>query len=138
VEADGANLAACVQTILEIGDGEAFRHSIREALGVEIEVNVTDGPRFEVCTRIEGVLRPLRVHELSHGSLRYIALAAALFAPRVPAVAIFNEPESSRSHAQRLEDGPALECSPPRDCRSKASQVVPLNASGRSRSGDAK
>lgn len=95
LEADGGNLAACVQTILEIGDGVAFCDSIRSALGVEIEALVTDGPRFEVATRVEGVLRPLRAHELSDGSLRYIAVAAALFAPRAPPVAIFNEPEAS-------------------------------------------
>ena len=92
---DGSNLAACAQTILEIGDTEAFRESIREAVGAELEVLVTEGPRFEVATRVDGVLRPLRAHELSDGTLRYIALAAALFAPRPPPVAVFNEPEAS-------------------------------------------
>ncbi|HMI91477.1 MAG TPA: AAA family ATPase [Polyangiales bacterium] len=95
LEADGSNLAACVQTILEIGDGEAFRESIRTAVGAEIEVLVSDGPRFEVATRVQGVLRPLRAHEHSDGTLRYIALAASLFAPRPPPVAVFNEPEAS-------------------------------------------
>jgi predicted ATPase len=95
LDADGSNLAACAQTILEIGDDEAFRDSIRTALGVEIEVLVTEGPRFEVATRVEGVLRALRAHELSDGSLRYIAVATALFSPRPPPVIVFNEPEAS-------------------------------------------
>jgi predicted ATPase len=95
LEADGSNLAPCAQTILEIGDGEAFLESIRTALGAELEVRVSEGPRFEVATRVDGVLRPLRAHELSDGSLRYIAVATALFAPRPPPVAVFNEPEAS-------------------------------------------
>ena len=100
--ADGANIAACVQTILEVGDDRGFRDAVREALGTEVEVLVTEGPRFEITTRVEGLLRPLRAHELSDGTLRYLALVTALFAPRSPAVAVFNEPESSL-HPSLLE-----------------------------------
>ena len=92
---DGSDLAACIQTILEVGDGEGFQESVKEGLGADIEVDVTPGPRFEVNTRSPGVLRPLRAHELSDGTLRYLALTAALYSPRLAPVLVFNEPESS-------------------------------------------
>lgn len=56
---------------------------------------VSEGPRFEVASRVEGVLRARRAHELSDGSLRYIAVATALFSPRPPPVIVLNEPEAS-------------------------------------------
>lgn len=92
---DGVDLAACIRTILEIGDGQAFRESVKAGLGAEVEVDVTQGPRFEVNTRMSGVLRPMRAHELSDGTLRYLALMAALYSPRLAPVLVFNEPEAS-------------------------------------------
>ncbi|MFO1184497.1 MAG: AAA family ATPase [Bauldia sp.] len=98
---DGADLAAAVQTIREIGDGEAFDRAIADAFaGAALEVIEADG-YFEVAMRQEGLLRPLKAAELSDGTLRYLLLAAALLSPRPPSLMVLNEPETSL-HADLL------------------------------------
>lgn len=92
---DGANLAAALQTIREIGDGEALDTAIGDAFpGARVEIVNHEG-RFEVALRQEGLLRPLRGAELSDGTLRYLLLAAALLSPRPPAFVVLDEPETS-------------------------------------------
>ena len=91
----GANLAAAIQTIIEIGDKDALEHSVVDAFpGAEIEVKSVNG-WFELEMRQEGILRPLKVAELSDGTLRYLLLTAALLTPRPPALMVLNEPETS-------------------------------------------
>lgn len=94
---DGADLAAALQTIVEIGDGEALAASIDDAFpGARVAVdNVGGRGRFEVTMRQPGLLRPLGAAELSDGTLRYLLLAAALLTPRPPALLVLNEPETS-------------------------------------------
>jgi predicted ATPase len=92
---DGANLAAALQTIYEIGDGAALDTAIGDAFpGARVEIVNHEG-RFEVALRQEGLLRPLRGAELSDGTLRYLLLAAALLSPRPPALLVLDEPETS-------------------------------------------
>ncbi|TDG04808.1 ATP-binding protein [Paraburkholderia guartelaensis] len=92
---DGANLAAALQTIREIGDGEALDTAIGDAFpGARVEIVNHEG-RFEVALRQEGLLRPLRGAELSDGTLRYLLLAAALLSPRPPGLLVLDEPETS-------------------------------------------
>ena len=92
---DGANLAAALQTIREIGDGGALDTAIGDAFaGARVEIVSHEG-RFEVALRQEGLLRPLRGAELSDGTLRYLLLAAALLSPRPPALLVLDEPETS-------------------------------------------
>jgi predicted ATPase len=92
---DGANLAAALQTIREIGDGAALDATIGDAFpGARVEIVNRDG-RFEVALRQEGLLRSLRGAELSDGTLRYLLLAAALLSPRPPALLVLDEPETS-------------------------------------------
>jgi predicted ATPase len=92
---DGSNLAAALQTIREIGDGEALDTAIGDAFpGARVEI-VNHGGRFEVALRQEGLLRPLRGAELSDGTLRYLLLAAALLSPRPPGLLVLDEPETS-------------------------------------------
>lgn len=101
---DGANLAAALQTIREIGDGEELDRTVADAFpGGQVEVLSAEG-RFELAMRQHGLLRPLRAAELSDGTLRYLLLAAALLTPRPPELMVFNEPESAL-HADLL---PAL------------------------------
>jgi predicted ATPase len=92
---DGADLGACIQTILEIGDADAFQSAVVAGLGVEVEIVVGDGPSYEVVTKVPGVLRSMRAHELSDGTLRYLALMAALFSARPGPLLVLNEPEGS-------------------------------------------
>jgi predicted ATPase len=93
--ADGSDLAAAIQTIREIGDGEAMNNAISDAFpGGSVAVAST-GAYFQVQMRQHGLLRPLLASELSDGTLRYLLLIAALLSPRPPALMILNEPETS-------------------------------------------
>lgn len=92
---DGADLAAAVQTITEIGDRDGFAEAVDDAFpGSSLTVSGADG-LFEVEMRQPGLLRPLRAAELSDGTLRYLMLVAALSSPRPPELLVLNEPETS-------------------------------------------
>jgi predicted ATPase len=91
---DGADLAAAVQTIREIGASDELDEVIADAFpGATLEV--TTGEYFELHMRQHGLLRTLTTSELSDGTLRYILFAAALLSPRPPKLMILNEPETS-------------------------------------------
>jgi len=95
LSADGGDLAAALQTILEIGDEVALAEAIDDAFpGASIEVTVNDG-YFELLMKQKGLLRPLRTSELSDGTLRYLLLTAALLSPRPAPLVVLNEPETS-------------------------------------------
>jgi len=92
---EGADLAAAVQTIWEIGDREALTAAVADAFpGGSISV-AANGGRFELQMDQHGLLRPLSAAELSDGTLRYLLWIAALLTPRPPAVMVLNEPETS-------------------------------------------
>lgn len=92
---DGADFAAALQTIREIGDPAALDAAVDDAFpGSRLEVTVQDG-RFEVMMQQHGLLRPLKGAELSDGTLRYLLLVAALLTPRPPELLVLNEPETS-------------------------------------------
>jgi predicted ATPase len=93
--ADGSDVAAAVQTIRELGGGDAFDRAVEEAFpGSRVEV-VVDGAQFSIGVRQHGLLRPLGGAELSDGTLRFLLLAAALLSPRPPRLLVVNEPETS-------------------------------------------
>ncbi len=91
---NGEDVAAALRTILEIGDDAALRAAVKQGLGAELDVAVT-GNHFELGLRVPGLLRRLGARELSDGSLKYLALLAALFSPRPAPLLVFNEPEAS-------------------------------------------
>ena len=92
---DGGDLAAAVQTILEIGDADAFQGAIADAFpGCHLTLEAS-APLFQLQLHQPGLLRPLEAPELSDGTLRYLLLAAALFGPRLPPLLVLNEPENS-------------------------------------------
>ena len=92
---DGADLAAAVATIEEIGIEGELAAAVADAFpGGSIEVSVSDG-YFEVEMHQHGLLRPLKTAELSDDTLRYFLLVAALLSPRPPSLMILNEPETS-------------------------------------------
>lgn len=92
---DGADVAAAVQTILEIGDPAALDAAIADAFpGARLRVTMHDG-RFSLEMQQHGLLRPLQAAELSDGTLRYVLWVAALLTPRPPDVLVLNEPETS-------------------------------------------
>ncbi len=93
--ADGADLAAALQTIREIGDAQALDDAVADAFpGARARVDCHDG-RFETQMRQHGLLRPLKAAELSDGTLRYLLRVAALLSPRPPSLLVLNEPETS-------------------------------------------
>jgi predicted ATPase len=92
---DGADLAAALQTIAEIGDSGALAEAVDDAFpGSRVEIRSGDG-RFEVTLRQPGMRRALTAAELSDGTLRYLLWAAALLTPRPAELTVLNEPESS-------------------------------------------
>ena len=91
----GADLAAALQTIVEIGDRHGLEEAIDDAFaGHAVEIRVNDG-YFEINVHQKGLLRTLRANELSDGTLRYLLLVAALLTPRPPSLMVLNEPETS-------------------------------------------
>lgn len=92
---DGADLAAALQTIREIGDRPALEKAVDQAFpGSRVEIAGQDG-RFELTLTQPGLLRPLGSAELSDGTLRYLLWVAALLTPRPPELLVLNEPETS-------------------------------------------
>lgn len=93
---DGRDLAAALQTIIEIGDVDALNNAISDAFpGSSIEISVQDDGRFMVYLRQYGLLRSLSAAEFSDGTLRYLLWVAALLTPRPPTLMVLNEPETS-------------------------------------------
>ena len=92
---DGSNLAAALQTIMEIRSDEALAATLEDAFpGSRLHIENLGG-RFEVRLQQHGLLRPLSASELSDGTLRYLLWAAALLTPRPPELMVLNEPETS-------------------------------------------
>ncbi|MGA7710080.1 MAG: AAA family ATPase [Acidobacteriaceae bacterium] len=92
---DGSDLAAALQTILEIRSDEALHTTLQDAFpGSALSVEVQNG-RFELHLRQHGLLRSLSAAELSDGTLRYLLWVAALLTPRPPQLMVVNEPETS-------------------------------------------
>lgn len=93
---DGADLAAALQTIREIGDASALDEAIDLAFpGSRITIESEGGGRLGLQLLQHGLLRPLGAAELSDGTLRYLLWAAALLAPRPADLLVLNEPETS-------------------------------------------
>ncbi|EPH40142.1 AAA family ATPase [Streptomyces aurantiacus] len=92
---DGADLAAALQTIREIGDADALDAAVDDAFpGSRVRILDNSG-RFELRLHQAGLTRPLGAAELSDGTLRYLLWAAALLTPRPPSLLVLNEPETS-------------------------------------------
>ncbi|MEP6841982.1 MAG: AAA family ATPase [Pseudolysinimonas sp.] len=100
--ADGSDLAAALQTILEQGSGAALHAAIDRALpGSRVEI-ADRGGLFALLLRQPGLLRPLETAELSDGTLRYLLWVAALLSERPAELLVLNEPETSL-HPSLLE-----------------------------------
>jgi len=95
LSADGSDLPAAIQTILEIGDSDALRRTIDDAFpGSQVEIDSWEN-HLRVRLQQHGMLRPLGANELSDGTLRFLLLVAALLTPRPPQLMVLNEPETS-------------------------------------------
>ena len=95
LSSDGSDLAAVLETILEIGDEAGLNETIARAFnGARLQV-VSNEILFSVLLEAPGLLRPLGARELSDGQLRFLCLCAALLSPRPPSLLALNEPETS-------------------------------------------
>ncbi|MFA5985150.1 MAG: AAA family ATPase [Methylococcaceae bacterium] len=93
---DGRDLAAALQTIIEIGDVQALDEAIADAFpDTQLTIAIQQDSRFCVQLHQKGLLRPLTATEFSDGTLRYILWVAALLTPRPPPLMVLNEPETS-------------------------------------------
>jgi predicted ATPase len=92
---DGSNLAAALQTIIEVRSDETLAKTVEDAFpGSGLYVEERNG-RFDVQLQQHGLLRPLSAAELSDGTVRYLLWTAALLTPRPPELMVLNEPETS-------------------------------------------
>jgi len=99
---DGRDLAAALQTILEIGDFGGLEEAVDRAFpGASLVIEAVQ-TRFSLSLQMRGFHRPFSALELSDGTLRYLCLLAALLSPRPPSVLALNEPETS-IHPDLLE-----------------------------------
>lgn len=92
---DGSDLAAALQTVLEIGDDVFLNETIAQAFGGATLLIESVETLFSIRLQIPGLLRPLQAREFSDGQLRFLCLCAALLSPRPPALLAVNEPETS-------------------------------------------
>ncbi|WIY03158.1 AAA family ATPase [Amycolatopsis mongoliensis] len=93
---DGADLAAALRTIIEIGRAADLAAVVDQAFpGSRVEVLAQEGGVLSVQFRQQGLLRPLSAAELSDGTLRFLLWVAALLSPRPPELLVLNEPETS-------------------------------------------
>jgi predicted ATPase len=93
---DGADLAAAIVTIEEIGDDETLHEHVARAFdGAKVGVEDSSDGRFVVAMQMPGMRRSLSARELSDGTLRYLCLLAALLSPRPAPLLVLNEPETS-------------------------------------------
>jgi predicted ATPase len=100
---DGHDLAAALQTIIENGDSRALTDAVADALdGAVLHIGQPTDARFSLGLRAPGIVRTLDAAELSDGTLRYLALLAALRSLRPPELLVLNEPETSL-HPRMLE-----------------------------------
>lgn len=92
---DGSDLAAALETILEIGDKAGLNETIARAFGgARLRIAAVE-TLFSIRLEVPGLLRPLDAREFSDGQLRFLCLCAALLSPRPPALIALNEPETS-------------------------------------------
>ena len=93
--ADGGDLAAALQTIIEFGQCDLLIDVVAAAFMDSRLTIESRGGVFTVGLQQPGMLRVLWAAELSDGTLRFLMLAAALLSLRPPRLMVLNEPETS-------------------------------------------
>jgi predicted ATPase len=92
---DGSDLAAALQTILEIGDHPTLHASVSSAFPKgHLRIRDSSGG-MEVGLEMEEFRRCFRASELSDGTLKYLCLLAGLLSPRPPTLLAINEPDAN-------------------------------------------
>lgn len=97
MDSDGTNMVAALLTIQSGKNASMLKRIIKKALPdakLSIQGNRND-PIREIGMRYSAVDRVLGGHELSDGTLRFFALAAALLSEEQPELLVLNEPETA-------------------------------------------
>jgi predicted ATPase len=95
LRSDGQDLAAALQTIIEVGDNEALLEAVDRAFpGAQLYIESNNG-QFSLMMHMPGFHRAFTAQELSDGTLQYLCLLAALLSPRPASLVALNEPENS-------------------------------------------
>jgi predicted ATPase len=92
---DASDLAAALQSIIEMGDSEGLETAVSEGFGGAKLFIESDRTLFSIKVEMPGVRRRFDARELSDGQLRFLCLCAALLSPRPPRLLGLNEPETS-------------------------------------------
>jgi predicted ATPase len=95
LDADGGNLAANLQTLIECRNADPLHDAFQIAFPDCEWSPVDDAGRFQLRLLRPGLKRWLDASELSDGTLRFFCLCAALLSPKPPPLMILNEPEAS-------------------------------------------
>lgn len=95
LEADGSNLAANLQTLIECRMADPLDEVFESAFPGCQWSPVDDAGGFQLRLLRPGLKRWLNAAELSDGTLRFFCLSAVLLSPKPPPLMIINEPESS-------------------------------------------
>ena len=92
---DGQDMVPALATIQAVGDARAFMDSFESGFpGANLAVIRTrQGLRLSIT--FPGVSRPLDASEISDGTLQFLCLLCALYAPDHPGFLALNEPEGS-------------------------------------------
>ena len=96
---DGRDLAAALETILGSNPPElaaSLHAAVADAFeGTTLRIDGDSRGHMHVALETPGLYRPLTAAELSDGTLRYLALLAALHSLHPPELLVLNEPETS-------------------------------------------
>ena len=93
---DGHDLAAVFETLARVrGDTSELDMAVGDAFPGAALTSTTQDGRCSFSLQLSDMQRPFAAHELSDGTLRYLALAGALAGYRLPAFIALNEPEAS-------------------------------------------
>lgn len=97
MDSDGSNLVAALLTIQGGKNAAMLKKILKRALpeaSLQIQGNSRD-PLREIGMKYSAVKRTLGGHEISDGTLRFFALAAALLSEEQPELLVLNEPETA-------------------------------------------
>lgn len=97
LDADGGNLAAVFATLVHIrGDAQDLHTAVEDAFpGARLSVPPPGTHASFTMRFADTPRRDFGVHELSDGTLQFLALMGALLAYRLPPLIALNEPEAS-------------------------------------------
>lgn len=95
LDQEGSNLPSVLQTIRESGRDHLIDSILAQAFpDYRLEIAM-EGNQLSLLWHQPNLARPVSAREISDGTLKFIALTAALLSPKQPPLIVLNEPENS-------------------------------------------